>query len=1249
MTDAAAPPRPAPLPLTDAQRASIERTDLSMAVTSGAGCGKTFVLARRYLQVLEDLALPEAVSRVAAVTFTEKAAIEMRQRIAALIRQQLPGEADPHRQLLLGEWLDRLGGARISTIHGFCSHLLRAYAIEAGVDPAFAVLADEFQTRALTHEACSTALLAALAGEAPAAAELVEHFSHDQLLAMLATLVAERWRWQSVDYAAPADTLARWELTRQQVCQQAWAALDADALRAEMDWLGALACDNPEDKLAVHLREQLALAAQILAGPEHWNEVLFAALKPKAGGIGSAKAWDADVKEIRHRCKALLEALEGLGQLAGPINEADALAAELLATLTALAADACGRFAQAKRRAGVLDFTDLQLLSRDLLRDNPTVRQAVAADIHQLLIDEFQDTDALQRELLWLAAGCQTLQPPEGKIFFVGDAKQSIYRFRGAEVEVFQAARAALSQAGRQNLDRNFRTHDGGVTLTNVLFGPLMGEAYEPLVAHRRTRPPEPAAELLLAECDAKARRPAQMRAEARAVAERIARMVAAEERRVWDEARQDWRPVRPRDIAILLPQMQNTAPLEEALQDAGVDYYVVSGAGLYRQQEVYDLLNALRAIDNPLDDVALAGFLRGGMVGLDDHALLHLALAAEPPYRPRLRDLAVLERLTEPVRKRLVRAAGLLETLSAYKDAAPIDALIERLLAETGYEAVLLGQPHGQRRCGNLQRVLAQARAAQSAGATLGAFTAYISQLAIEQVRAEQASLEAEAGDVVRIMTVHKAKGLEFPVVVLADLGHQGRGGSGTLDVRGPCGLTLRLATSDDVTPQSARLAKWFDAQADLAEDLRAFYVAVTRHRDYLVLAGAVKGSLADGAELGAKNTHLRRLDEALGLGGRLPAERISLDGELELAVNVVTPQRARRNEQPSVLAGLLAEVDGPEALAQRLAEPVDFADEAELPWLGPVRTDGLERLPPTALAELEFCPACFHWHYELRVPTGLLRRATRTADCGAESDASDADDPGSGSADWGGAIAFSKPTDDNPWGSRSGGTPEDQRSPGSVATPVVLDPTQAGTVFHRCLELLDFSADATPSPAALVRQAMEEQALDADPAPLAAELSAMLAGLRGHPLWATLTAARQTLRELEFVTRVGRLELNGVIDLLVQDAGGTWHVVDYKSDRVGPEGPAAHAGRYELQMLLYVEAARRHLGPAAGPIDATLYFLRPAQAHTFTAESLSAGAAADRLADLAESLAHCRRTNTWPARRDAACAHCHFAALCR
>lgn len=1210
--------------LTEEQRMGIERTDLSMALTSGAGCGKTFVLARRYEKVLLDDGRPDAPSRVVAVTFTEKAALEMRQRVGTLLAERLAETDDPDRRRLLRQWINRLAEARISTIHGFCASVLRAWALTAGVDPAFGVLADEFARTRMLEDAATAAARQAFETDDERVLELLDAFDPDRVVEMVQTLLSERPRWSARDYSDSAATLERWEQNRQQMRMAAWEALDVDSIAEDADRLATVPCDDPSDKLWVYRQRLLTTVWDVCerrsASDDDWD-----VLSAKPGGIGSAKRWGSEtIKEVRSDLKALAGRLLEMQVYEQPIGDADERAARCLAVLTEVAADADARYALAKRRAGLLDFEDLLLRTRDLLRDHREIRRAVAGDIRHMLIDEFQDTDALQRELLYLAVDCDGWNPEPGRLFFVGDAMQSIYRFRGAEVEVFEQARAGMAAGARTRLGRNFRTHAAGLDLVNHVMVNLSVPSYDPLSAHRTDQPESPAAEVLLAEVEADAKMDEVVQAASVALADRIAAMLRDDERLVRDGAG-GWRAVRPGDIAILLPRLTYTAPYEQALDDAGVPFYVVAGGGLYRQQEVYDLLNALAAIEDPLDDVALLGFLRGGMIGLDDNALLHLATAVGPPYRPRLRDPAVADRLDNWSRDALHRAADILDELSADKDALSIDALIERVLDRTAFATSLLAQTQGVRKVGNLRRIVDLARLAGQSQGTLGQFTRFLAELTFEEVRAEQAAVEAEDDQVVRIMTVHKAKGLEFPVVALADLNYQPKGRYGSLHVRGPWGLTLKTGSGED-EPVSSQLARLGEDAADEAEEIRRLYVAMTRHEDYLLMVAGRQ--LEKDGRLGSRKSMLRRLDTALDLAG-VDGDDLKLIGGATLRVRAIQPSAPAGRSRRSTMDELADACEGPADLADRLAKPLGTEPRRkDAPLIAQPAFNGIERVAVTALAALERCPAAFRWNYDLRVPIRELTALRQSAEAPEERD------------------------EEAPMPDRNEealGSDREEFAPAPARDS--LDPATAGTLFHRCMELLDLTSPQPPE--ILVRQAAGEMGLEIDPATLAAEYGAMVDRLRERPLWKELCNARQRLAELPFAARFGRLVVDGVIDLLYQGTDGSWCIVDYKSDRVGREQVASHAEGYELQMLVYAAAARRFLvdeGLTREPTDpsAMLYFLRPGAEHAFDAARLVPDVADARLADLADRLAEYRRKNDWPRHRGTSCGHCRFDVLC-
>ncbi len=1214
----------APTPTPAQQAAAITRAGENLVLRSGAGCGKTFVLATRFTELL--MREPEAddpLAGLVALTFTDKAGLEMQQRVRRFLASRAARSRGADRRRLLG-WLDDIAGAKISTIHSFCASILRAHAIDAGLDPAFEVCADTLVTDRMTAAAADEAVLAAVEEQRGEVLRVIAREGYDRATALVAELVHTRTAWRREDYADAEATLERWRRLAAEALGDAFARLGADtALREELAELASVPCADPGDKLLPLRNALVAAMRELLADVGNWTPDRFAVLtETKLGRAGGKQAWaDAGgAKAMRDAIKAQVARFAGFAYLAEEPGEADKAPAGALATLTALAADANRRYAAAKRAAGRLDFTDLLAETHRLLADNAAVRRDVAAGIVQILVDECQDTDAFQVELLDMLArpsGGGTIPP--GRLFVVGDKKQSIYRFRGAQVEVFEALCDRLGPRQQESLKTSFRTHTAGVAFDNELFGRLMGTEYEAIEAHRAEVPQGPSVEILLAEpndsfplegaADA-------ARLQAAATAERIRAMVDGGERGVWDREAGNWRPARYGDMAVLFARMTESLAYEQELARRDVPYYVVAGTGFFRQQEVFDVLNALRVIDNPFDDVALFGVLRSGLFGLDDGVLMRIAGAVGRPALPALRDVhGQIAGLSEARQRTMAVAVELLDELHRRKDAVGADALIERLLAATGYEAVLLSLPGGKRMLGNVRQLVSLARASAAEGGALADFLAEMNEQVIDQSRYEQAAVAGEAEDVVRLMTIHKAKGLEFPVVVIPDLNFGHRGVSSSLLNRRDWGLTLNLAPSsaeadvseqpDEQQPPSYRIAKALETADQRAEDIRKLYVAATRHEDHLVFVAA-DWRTKDG-QFQRSGSFIRGMDEALGIAKAADAGRdIPYDGgRFRAAVRRLSPRRAAmpgRGGTP--VQRLLARAGSAEALSEailkraRKGPPFGRGLQDRRPaQVGPLPPEiGSAEVAVTALGDFAHCPALYRWRYELRIPGEAPAR------------------PAPGEA----ARALNR-----------------------------LDAATVGTLYHRCMERLDFAAPQRPE--ALVRRAAAEMGLSelADVDALSAELAGMLDGLRGHPLWQDLAGARQALRELDFIARLGPVTLRGQIDLLIEDTAGAWHVVDYKSDRLVADDVAEHADRYRLQMLTYAAAAARYLGRP--PARAMLYFLRPAAVHPFDVSAAALAEAEERVAGLARSLIAAGRGGRFERRRSEACACCPYATLCR
>ncbi len=1198
--------------LTAAQKsAAIDRVDENIALRSGAGCGKTLVLGHRFNQLLIKYRGEEnPLNRFVALTFTDKAAMEMTRRVRRLLSERAAKSNSAADRRKLRSWLEELPNARISTIHSFCASLLRSWAVEAGIDPNFTICANDYVSDSMLSEAVDKAVLEAVEAGREDIAALLTKIPYGSVAEMVFTLVDRRLDWNAADYADADAILARWRRKLKDTGQEALAELkNSSRLAGKLDTIEALPCSKADDKLNIWRSERLAAARKIIASPAGATGDDFKQFSESPGNIGSPAAWGGkeEISKARNRMKEVFAELADYAQYFDTPGEPDRQSAESLAALVSLACGADAIYTADKRQRGLLDFTDLLQHANRLIFEQPDRIAAMQEQIDQLLIDECQDTNAFQvRMLLKLMFGDAEPTAADGKLFVVGDAKQSIYRFRGAQVEVFEDLCRRLGRNKQEDLDISFRTHEAGVEFVNHLFERMM-PGYTPIRAFRKQSPQQPSVEIILAGPEDKEEGIAgaahASALQAAVTARRIREMLDAGERIVWDESAGGWRAVQPRDIAILFSRRTNSLMYERELAAHGVPYYVLAGTGFFRQQEVFDMLNALRVVDNPFDDIAFCGVLRSGMFGLDDNTLMHIAETFKPPYLPAMAgsDMACVP--AGPQRESLKFAVELLSSLHRRKDAVDMDELFGTLLTETGYEAVLLSQFEGKRRLGNVRKLVEMAREASAGGLALAEFIAQTDEMILYESRYEQAAVVGEQENVVRIMTIHKAKGLEFPVVFVPDLNVQRQGHRGMLLSRLDWGLTLKLDAdgedddnddkkkNDEKLPLSFRVAKKLEDADQMNEDIRALYVAATRHRDFLVLVGA-NWRTAGGRFRDGKNNYLSRIDDILGVAEAADSGRNITygGGRFTAAVKCISPKPpSHRGGSKKKLPIQMASCG--ESLAAELTAAAVSA--VPPPLLGPLSPHtGMVQLAVTALGDFEHCPMLYRWRYDLRVPSRMLA-----------------------------------------------GEP--------AAAGDSLDPLTLGTLYHRCMELLD--VNSPQSAETLLRLAAADTHIDdAQVLPLAGQFGDILEKFRSHPLFKELRQAKQTFCELDFVLNCGPAVLRGQIDLIFQDSAGRWHIVDYKSDRLAPADIAEHSERYRLQMLLYCLAASKYLN--VPPAEARLYFLRSGLTHTFPISPETLAAAESRAAELAERLIAAGRAGDFRTiSPNDACSFCPYGRLCK
>ena len=840
-----------PLPDGDERRWAAMRRDSNLVVLAGAGTGKTSLLVERALAAIAEGAV--TVDRVAALTFTEKAAGEMRERLALALERlhsfaagETPdgeGEAERAWCRATGEGgvdaatvgaralaaLEDLDRATVQTIHGFASVLLRSDPAAGRVDPRFVVDAGEkadvlrreaweaFVAAELGHRASRADLWRALLGRAPLA--LVERAA---LALAASTIPAEQLR---PPYPLPSareifGPEARRLASEIEELLRAQRGLRDSQLRFFEGLARALRrlVEAGHAELVAEVRADRDLERQIAPGAAPRG---FARLEGVRAEDATRLAGDA---------RRLVRALLG----------ADDETVRLLLEAVAPFVETCR---EALLRRGIVTFDDLLRLARDLLRDHPTIRRRIKQRYRMLLVDEFQDIDPLQYEIvLFLAerveddardAFSARLEP--GKLFVVGDAKQSIYRFRGADYAAYaRAVGGVLADGGAElTLSANFRSLPGILDPVNALFdaqvrtsweaGPYQPD-YRPVLATRLAATAGPSIEIWTLATEGGARAGARRQAEGEAIAAEIEDLVAAGRARY-------------RDVTVLLRAYTSLAAYLRPLRRRGVPFVVDGGREFLDRPEVSHLLAALRALSQPSDPAALLAFLRSPAGGVPDTELAAYAAAGGRwDWRAELDAAAPAG---------LARAFGLLrETARAMRD-LPADAAVRQVLERTLLLPLDAAAFEGPQRVANLLKLAAAAGELARDG-----------RLSLEQVvealgAGRFAGIESDAPladdtiDAVRITTIHRMKGLESPLVFLPDLARE--------PVRGPRDRTLaRLLHHDaagallalrveDLASAGAVWCERENQRHETAEELRVLYVALTRARDHLVLvAGA-------------------------------------------------------------------------------------------------------------------------------------------------------------------------------------------------------------------------------------------------------------------------------------------------------------------------------------------------------------------------------------------------------------------------
>ncbi len=744
----------------------ISKRHLDACVVAGPGSGKTTVLVEYFRRLVEAGVDP---LRVLAITFTEKAAGNMRKKLAEAFYDHPAIRA-------------RLERAWVSTVHGFCARLLRENAVFAGVDPEFQV-ADVRDSVRLQNEAIHTAIDQLFAEHTAAVRRLIRGLSSPEFeQAVLSAYDAMRGAGVRVD------ELAKFEAPPGVTVEDLRDTLRALVAEPLTQW-------NPAQKL--HLGAALEGAGRIVYAADPGE------------GLQAIEAFSCNLNKCKRGnnayllLKRLKEQIEGLRYtlITGYYAAERQLLLEILRRFDRL-------YRERKTQAGMLDFSDLEEYAVRLLEDHEETRSRLSGQFDHVLMDEFQDTNGQQARLLRL------VRPPD-RFYAVGDINQSIFGFRHAEPQGFREYREELERRGGHvvELIDNFRSRPEILSAVETVLSGQPGIEPRSLVAGREFDNRKPfAVEAIYAPGEAE---------EARWVARRILELTG---------------PSRHfRDVAVLVRNTEVIGAFTEAFEEAGIPYIVNSGRGFYETREVRDLMHLLRVIANPRDEVSLAAVLRSPLAGASDEALLALRMMGENIGASLMRlgetDGALFRAEDFDL---LRRFAGRLRTWRIRRATVTFDVLLAAAMDDCGY----LPAP-GTRGDANVDKFMAQVRAA-SGRQSLDEFVIELARVRADNPREQDAPPE-DAADTVKVMTVHSAKGLEFPVVFVAAI-HKGVDASLPVVAFSPAfGLGARWRNPAKREDKSDRFLHAIHEERKVreeAESRRLLYVAMTRAEDHLVLS---------------------------------------------------------------------------------------------------------------------------------------------------------------------------------------------------------------------------------------------------------------------------------------------------------------------------------------------------------------------------------------------------------------------------
>ncbi len=947
---------------TEGQQKVIDLRERNILVSAAAGSGKTAVLVERIIEKITDSHKPVDIDRLLVVTFTKAAASEMRSRIGTALEGRLrenPQDENLQRQLSL------LHNAQITTIDSFCQYIIRNYFHVIGLDPMFQV-GDETDLKLMQREVLSK-LIEDRFGEARAEGnqsflDFTEIFAPGRNDKRMEDLILKLYTI-SQSYPWPEEQLRKWEAMYQlqsleELMETQWMQeMMADTREALESYVGmakeARRICMEEGGPNVYLdtiKSDLGQMENLLMAKDYGEMYeKFSLFHPER--LKAARGKDIDpgkrdlVKELRKNYlnngvqKTLNdvffqspgEMLKDIQAMASPVRE-----------LVQITIDFANAFAREKREEGLIDFNDMEHFALQILvdrgEDGKAVPSVTAQELQQhyeeILTDEYQDSNFVQETILTSLCRAPRQAP---YLFMVGDVKQSIYQFRLARPDLFMEKYNSYStedsKTQRIDLHQNFRSRAAVLESANYLFQRLMRKDFGGIVydeaaslvpgadfgtseARNAGMQTEGQTEVVLVEQKSEVGSELGKRAlEAAVIGERIREMVQGDDP-FYVKGNSGYRPIEYRDIVILLRSLSGwSEEFIETLTDMGIPAYSATKTGYFSTLEVETILNYLRIIDNPRQDIPLVAVLRSCLFGISDEELAYLGtvkgtvnywdalcrvLCVEDDWNVLCCGDDAAEEIQIPteMRERLQKDLSVfVDKLKRYQGFAKTDSvyeLLSKIYRETGYYSVMSAMPAGEKRAANLDILLQQAvQFAENGHRGIFEFCRYIESLRKSDIDFGEASVHGENTNAVQIMSIHKSKGLEFPVVFVAGMGKQ----FNLMDIHQSTIMDMDYGIGTEYMDLEWRVKqptllhcfmKAHTRQSTLAEEVRILYVALTRAKEKLFLIGTVSGlekKLADWKQKGKIFNRMTLLSARTYLDWIMPAlaDRMAYAGCME------------------------------------------------------------------------------------------------------------------------------------------------------------------------------------------------------------------------------------------------------------------------------------------------------------------------------------------------------------------------------